>query len=135
VTRRHAIVRLGFVCGLTFALLGCQPGPEIFPQRFDAAAGQGLEGILPLLTRSSRAAVEALGQSKGAQPNPFLPSKVAQPTKVLAVRAIEGGVVLQVSTSDPDTPGDSRKSEWVLRQEDGGWRLDVLATANRRPLP
>ena len=96
---------------MSVTLSACQSGPERFPARLDAAAAQGLQGVLPLLTRSSRAAVEALSQSKGDQPNPFLPPVGGRPTKVLEVRAIEGAVVLRVSVADPATPDLERKSK------------------------
>ncbi len=123
----------------TLGLGGCQPGPETFAKRFDAAVATGrIEATLPLLTRNSRAAVEALGQATGEGANPFTPRAGAAPTKVLGMRAFQDGLLLQVTrggASRPDPLSDAAQaSEWVLRNEDGAWRLDLIATASRRPL-
>ena len=133
------VVVAGVVIAGALGLGGCQPGPETFAQRFDAAVETGrIEATLPLLTRSSRALVETLGQATGEGANPFTPRAGGGPTKVLGMRAFQDGLLLQVTrggATNPDPLSDDvQASEWVLRKEDGAWRLDLLATASRRPL-
>ena len=134
---------LGSLLALLWALpSGCQPGPEAFAPKLDAAMASGdLAEVLPLLTRRSRAVVRSLGvkslawaqSAKAGSPQAgsvFLP-RGGQATEVVSVRTVRSGgrtaVVLEVRAGEGS-------QEWVLRQEDGGWRLDLLSTADRLPL-
>lgn len=123
-TRRRTWRLLGAL--VTLAVLGCEPGPETFVARFDAAVASGdLAQVLPMLTADSRSLVQAL-QTGGAKPF-ALPAKVG-PTQVVERRRVQRGLLLRVRSGE-------RTASWILVQEGGGWRLDLLATASRRAFP
>ncbi|MCO4761982.1 MAG: hypothetical protein KC502_10795 [Myxococcales bacterium] len=111
-----------------FAGFACQSGPEAFPSQLDAALATGkLDDVLPLLTENSRSAVGAMRLAKGEGANPFLPVAGGKATELLSLRTVQEGVLAKVKCGD-------KTAQWVLRQEHGKWRLDLLATSNRRSL-
>lgn len=114
-------------------LVACQPTPQTFLTEWSAALQSGkAESILPLVTRESRPLVGALLAS-GAQG--LVP---AIQSGAVAVEGLEPdpamdvgqGYIVQVRAKG-DRTGPVR--DWVLVREDGALRLDLQATALRRP--
>lgn len=115
------------LCAL--ALSGCGEPPEAFPARMEAALRSGdKEAVRALLSRDSRAMLDTLWDAphpEGRQPFAIHPPK--RPTQLKDVlRQSSDQVVLRVNDGEGD-------GEWVLRHEAGAWRLDLAATASRRP--
>lgn len=111
------------------ALAGCGEPPEAFPARMEAALRSGdKEAVRALLSRDSRAMLDTLWDAphpEGRQPFAMHPPQ--RPTQLKDVlRQSSDLVVLRVNDGEGD-------GEWVLRHEAGGWRLDLAATASRRP--
>ena len=86
-------------------------------------ASQSLAQVEPLLTRESRALWRAMAACGGD----FLPRAGKRPIQVAGVQALDGVGVLVTVRGGPVT------RDWVLVQEDGEWRLDLLQTSARRP--
>lgn len=115
---------------LALALLGCQQSPQEFVVDFEQALqGGDPERVADRLTPESRPvylAMVAAGAATADRPNPFAPRVPGVSAKVSRVLPIEDGVVLELNVGD-------LQREWVLTRAGGRYRLDLLATATRRP--
>lgn len=111
------------------ALTGCAAGPETLPTQMHAAlaAGDG-DAVRALLTVESRALLDTLQDAPHPEGRwPFGLHAPTRPTEVLDVQRPDDSTAV-VRLRDGELQG-----EWVLRREAGSWRLDLAASASRRP--
>ncbi len=118
------------VAALLVAATGCEQSPQEFVLAFETALASGdAERVAPLLTAESRPVFRALvatGGASDALKDPFKPRKPQQSARVGRVVPIDDGVMIDVHI------GEQRR-EWLLTRVGGRYRLDLLATATRRP--
>lgn len=114
-------------------LSACTASPEQFVQQWTAALQSGQPAqILPLVSRSSRPLVSAMLASNAQG---LVPSAAIGQVQIEGWEPDPGldagqGFVVQVrAAGDPTGP----VRDWVLVREDGALRLDLQATALRRP--
>lgn len=112
-------------CLLALALASCAAGPELLPDRVHAALQSGrVSEALPLVTVASRPYLLALAAARGPGVIGFGP--LPQPSAIRKITAQGSRLVLEVAA------GNTAR-EWVLVNEDGQWRIDLLETSVRRP--
>jgi hypothetical protein len=109
-------------------VLGCQGDPAAVVAQVEVALRHGDRGeLLALVTRASRPVVAAAWAAGGSM------LAVTPPKTPVAVVAVQPGEVSAVVTLRAGVGADAVQREWVLVQEDGRWRLDLMATSSRRP--
>ena len=126
----------GLGCGWLVVLLlsaasaGCQQTPQEFVTDFEWALNSGDQGqVADRLTPESRpiyGALVAAGPAVGEGASPFAPRQGGKPATVSRVLPIDDGVMIELKI------GDTQR-EWILTRAGGRFRLDLLATATRRP--
>lgn len=126
----HALAAGVVFLATALGLTGCADDPGAFLQRFEAAVASGEPArVRPLLTRASRPIFDTLIAAQRADgapaDGPFDPRPMKQPTRLVDSRPMRGGVVVTVQA-------DGQRSEWVLLEEGGQLRLDLLGTSDRR---
>ena len=110
-------------------LSACQQTPQEYVGELEQALGSGdVERVAQLLTPESRPVYRALvaAGSATSAPSPFAPRSVEGAATVSRVVAIDNGVMIELRV------GETQR-EWVLTSAGGRYRLDLLATATRRP--
>ena len=109
-------------------LCSCQRDPADFAQQFDLAVDSGRsEAVAQFLTVGSRPLFRALCAVRGTAKNsPAALGPRSRPTKLVNVQGGENTFILTVSAGP-------LQRDWVLVKEEGEFRLDLFATASRRP--
>ena len=105
---------------------GCKPkGPGEAFDRLSAAADSGdVEGFLSGLTRESRALVEGVLSLRDRYPDALKLGGFQTRNRAASVRMQGELAVVTVSDASPERSGDLV----IMRQEDGGWKLDFVLT-------
>jgi hypothetical protein len=133
-TKQQMSRRTRLFCGCVWLVLtGCATPPEAFVPRFEAALATGqAEQVLPLITAASRPLVGAL---LAAGPAELRAQAMRTPLEVVDIRpddAADAGMGFLLQVRPQGQPAGITR-DWVILQEDGQWRLDLAATALRRP--
>ena len=103
----------------------CVHEPAEFVADLEAALSTGdVQAVMPLLTVASRPLVGALVQVRG---------KAGAGLKVPRTRAAVKSLSQQGTRLVLQVQADGLERDWMLVQEGGNWRLDLLETAVRRP--
>ena len=122
-------LRLVLALALTLGASGCGESPDAFPAAMDAALASGdPAAVSALLTSDSRALLDVMRDAPHPDGrHPFAMHAPKRPTRTVEVLAPDAETrVLRVNDGERD-------GEWVLRKEAGAWRLDLAASASRRP--
>ena len=119
---------LAVALALGLGVAGCAAAPEAIVAEVESAlAARDLQRLDDAVTAESRPLLAAMNAAAVDSRSPLLAHPPRRPTRIVAVTPAGDGVVAL------DLEDDRGRTEWVVRQEDGRWRLDLVATANRRP--
>jgi hypothetical protein len=122
---RDVVVGVALVAVLGAA--GCASDPATFPTRLERALASGqVEQVERLLSRESRPLFRAMTATSARRDGPFALLTPKQTVRTLGIQRGESGVLLSVQVG-------SEVRDWVLVDEGGDYRLDLMATSARRP--
>ena len=131
--RRRGSRILGLLAALAlFAapalFVGCAGPPEAIVPQLEAALRDGdRAAVEALLTEESRGLLDTMLDAPHPESRwPLGLHAPQEPSRVVAVTPSGAGVV----TLEVEDAGG--KSEWILRQEAGRWRVDLIASSSRR---
>ena len=129
VARKGAFALGGFVAvALGLGAAGCAAPPESIVAEVEGALASGdLERLDAAVTADSRPLLAAMRAAAIADRSPLQAHAPRRPSRIVAVSPAGTGAVAL------DLEDDRGRSEWVVRQEGGRWRLDLAASATRRP--
>jgi hypothetical protein len=126
----HAVCRWGLgvaAVAVALSVAGCASDPSTFPTRLERAIASGqVDQVERLLTRESRPLFLAMTATSARRDGPFALLTPKQTVRTLGVQRGENGVLLSVQVG-------SEVRDWVLVEEGGDYRLDLMATSARRP--